>query len=143
MNLTVQYVEAAYVQQTWPVVEPFLQDALTKGIDFPDWAACYNIHHVRQYLTSGQWMLLVLTDEDNTIHGALTVSFINYPLHRVAFVTCIGGKMIATQDTFDQLKAILKLHGATKIQGSGRDAVVRLWRRFEFEPRNTLFEVQI
>lgn len=140
MKLTVRYVETNDVQQAWPMAEPFLEDALTKGIDFPEWAACYNIHHVRQYVTAGQWLLLVFTDENNTVHGASTVSFINYPLHRVAFVTCIGGKMIANQDTFNQLKAILKSHGATKIQGSGRDAIVRLWRRFNFEPRNTLVE---
>jgi hypothetical protein len=61
----------------------------------------------------------------------------------VAFVTAIGGKLISSQETFDQLKTLLKLRGATKIQGYGRDAIVRLWKRYDFEPRNTLVEVLI
>ena len=77
------------------------------------------------------------------IHGACTVSFLNYPLHRVAFITTIGGKLISNDDTFQQLKTILKASGATKIQGYGRDAIVRLWKRYNFEPRNTLVEVLI
>jgi len=140
MKLAVQHVDTNHVQQVWPMVEPFLNDALTKGVDFPDWAACYNIHHVQQFVTGGQWLLLVAADEENKIHGAATVSFINYPLHRVAFITCIGGKLISSKETFEQLKVILKSRGATKIQGSGRDAIVRLWKRYNFEPRNTLVE---
>ena len=140
MNLKVQHVETDHVQQVWPLVEGYLHDALNKGVDFADWATSYNIHHVRQYVAGGQWLLLVAADEENKIHGAATVSFINYPLHRVAFISCIGGKLISNQDTFEQLKAILKSRGATKIQGSGRDAIVRLWKRYNFEPRNTLVE---
>jgi hypothetical protein len=64
-------------------------------------------------------------------------------LHRVAFITSTGGKFIATKEVFAQLKRILKELGATKIQGYGKDSIVRLWRRFDFEPRNTLFEVLI
>lgn len=141
MKLTIQHVNTDNVQQIWPMVEGFLQDALAKGGDFPDWAASYNISHIQQFLTSGQWLLLVAADEERKIHGAATVSFINYPLHRVAFVTAIGGKLISSQDTFDQLKLILQSRGATKIQGYGRPAIVRLWKRYNFEPRNTLVEV--
>ena len=143
MTLSIRSVDVNHIQQSWHLVKGYLEDALTKGNDFPDWAACYNINHVQQYVTAGQWLLLVAVDEQNEIHGAGTVSFINYPLHRVAFVTCIGGKLISNHDTFAQLKQILKAHGATKIQGSGRDAIVRLWKRYDFEPRNTLVEVLI
>jgi hypothetical protein len=141
MNLTLRTVDAAYVHQTWPLVSGFVEDALVKGHDFPEWAACYNADHVLQFLASGQWLLIVAVDEEACVRGACTVSFLNYPLHRVAFVTAIGGKLISGQDTFQQLKQILKAHGATKIQGSGSAAIVRLWKRFNFEPRNTLVEV--
>ena len=80
---------------------------------------------------------------DGDAHGPATVSFINYPIHRVAFVTAIGGKLISNQETFEQFKALLKNRGATKIQGYGRDAIVRLWKQYNFEPRNTLVEVLI
>ena len=143
MTLSIRSVDVSYVHQTWPMVKTYLEDALTKGHDFPDWAACYNIDHIQQYVVSGQWVLLVAIDEEMKIHGAATVSFMNYPLHRVAFITCIGGKLISNQETFNQLKLLLKSHGATKIQGSGRESIVRLWKRYNFEPRNTLVEVLI
>ena len=116
---------------------------MAKGGDFPDWAASYTVDHIQAFLAAGQWLLLVATNENGEIHGAATVSFINYPLHRVAFITAIGGKLISNDDTFEQLKLILKQRGATKIQGYGRDAIVRLWKRYNFEPRNTLVEVLI
>jgi hypothetical protein len=86
---------------------------------------------------------LVAVDEENKIHGAATVSFSNYPMNRVAFITLIGGKLIANQDTFEQFKTVLKQRGATKVQGYGRESIVRLWRRLGFEPRTTLVEVQL
>jgi hypothetical protein len=136
-------VDVNYIQQTWPIVKPFIDEAMEKGGDFPEWAAGYTVDHIQGYLTAGQWLLLVAVDEEHVIHGAATVSFINYPLHRVAFVTAIGGKLISSKETFEQLKALLKLRGATKIQGYGRESIVRLWKRYNFEPRNTLVEVLI
>ena len=143
MNLTVQPVDPNYIVQIWPMVEPYLADALTKDNDAPAWSECYNIHHVQAFLTSGVWLLLVAVDEAGGIHGAATVSFANYPMNRVAFITLIGGKLVSSQETFAQLKLILKQRGATKIQGYGREAIVRLWKRYGFEPRTTLVEVQI
>ena len=143
MSLKIRSVDVSYTHQTWPMVKPFIEDALTKGNDYPDWAAAYNVDHIQQYVTSGQWVLLVAIDEEMKIHGAATVSFINYPLHRVAYITAIGGKLISNQDTFEQLKLVLKSYGATKIQGNGRESIVRLWKRYNFEPRNTLVEVLI
>lgn len=143
MNLTVKPVGANYVHQTWPMVKPFVDDALTKGHEFPDWAMQYNADHVLQFLASGSWLLLVAVDEEMNIHGMCTVSFLNYPMHRVAFVTTIGGKLISNDDTFEQFRQILKSHGATKIQGYCRESIVRLWKRYNFEPRHTLVEVLI
>ncbi len=143
MKLTVQYVDINYVNQVWPFVKDYLEDALTKGNDAPDWSDCYNLHHVQGFVTSGIWMLLVASDEEGKIHGAATVSFAIYPIHKVAFITLIGGRIIANRDTFEQLKAVLRQRGATKVQGYGRESIVRLWKRFGFEPRTTLMEVQL
>lgn len=143
MSLTVRPVDTIHTQQVWPMVEGFIQEALEKGGDFPDWAAGYNASHVQAYLASGQWTLLVATDEEGKIHGAMTISFINYPLHRVAFVTTTGGKFIANPELLEQLKALVKLHGATKIQAYCRESMVRLLARANFEPRNTLVEVLV
>lgn len=143
MTLTVRPVDINHIQQVWPMVQGYVQEALDKGGDFPEYAASYNIHHVQSFVTSGQWLLLVAVDEEKVIHGAMTVSFINYPLHRVAFVTTTGGKFIANPELLEQLKALVKLHGATKIQAFCRESMVRLLSRAGFEPRNTLVEVLV
>jgi len=143
MTLSIRHVDTNYVQQTWHMVKPFIEEAMTKSGDFPESANNYTVDHIQSFLTSGAWLLVVAVDEENNVQGAATVSFINYPLHRVAFVTAIGGKLISNEDTFEQFKTLLKLRGATKIQGYGRDAIVRLWKRYNFEPRNTLVEVLI
>ena len=139
MSLTVRPVDTNYVQQVWPMVEGYLQSALEKDGTCTD----YNLHHIQSFLATGQWLLLVAVDEAGQIHGAGTVSFINYPLSRVAFITAIGGKLISNDNTFEQLKALLKQRGATKIQGYGREAIVRLWKRYKFEPRTSLVEVML
>lgn len=139
MDLVIHPVDTHLVQQVWPHVVGYLEDALQKS----EGAVDYNVHHVQMFLTSGQWMLLVAVDAQNQVHGAATVSFINYPLSRVAFITGIGGKLVSSEGTFEQLKTILKQRGATKIQGFGRDAIVRLWKRYGFEPKTTLVEVTI
>jgi hypothetical protein len=143
MTLSIRPVDVAYIHQTWPLVKPFIEEAMEKGGDFPEWSTNYTIEHIQLFLVSGQWLLLVAVDENNEIHGAATISFISYPMHRVAFVTAIGGKLISNKETFEQLKALLKQRGATKIQGYGRESIVRLWKRYNFEPRNTLVEVQL
>ena len=143
MNLSIQVVDPNYIAQIWSRVDNYLIDALIKDNDAPEWSNCYNIHHVQGFLTSGMWLLLVAVDEEGEIHGAATVSFANYPMARVAFITLIGGKLISNRDTFEQLKMILKQRGATKVQGYGRESIVRLWKRYGFEPRTTLVEVQL
>ena len=143
MSLVVHPVDTSHAQQIWPMVEGYIQEALDKGGDFPEWANGYNLSHVQGYVTSGQWLLLVAVDEENAIHGAMTVSFINYPLHRVAFVTTTGGKFIANPELLEQLKSLVKHRGATKIQAFCRESMVRLLARANFEPRNTLVEVLV
>lgn len=143
MSLVIRPVEVNYVSQVWPRVESFLNDALVKDSDVPDWSDCYNIHHIQGFVTSGQWLLLVAVDDKNEIHGAATVTFSNYPMNRVAFITLIGGHLVSNPDTFEQLRNLLKSYGATKLQGYGRPAIVRLWKRYGFEPRTTLVEVKL
>ena len=139
MSLTVRPVDTNFVQQVWPLVEQYIQSALEKDGTCTD----YNVHHIQAFLAGGQWLLLVAVDEQGQIHGAMTVSFVNYPMHRVAFVTTTGGKFIANPALLEQLKQILKTRGATKIQAFGRESMVRLLEKSGFEPRNTLVEVQI
>jgi len=132
-----------YVHQTWPKVKDFLLAGILEGADTAHQNNVYNIDHVLGYVASGEWELLVAVDEDNTIHGAATVSYVNYPLHRVAFITSIGGKFVCTKSTVAQMKDFLKLRGVTMIQAYGRESISRLWQRHNFKPRSTLLELQL
>lgn len=139
MSISIQPVDTNFVQRIWPMVEGYLQSALDKG----EGPADYNIHHVQMFLTSGQWLLVVAVDEDNVVHGAMTVSFINYPMSRVAFITATGGKGVVNLASLEQLKSIVQARGATKIQAFGRESMVKLLAKSGFEPRTTLVEVTI
>ena len=138
MSLLVRLISSQHVSQNWDLVERFIKDAEDKF-----GGAEYTAEQIKVYLVQGQWMLLVAVDESNEIHGAATISFINYPNDRVAFVTAIGGKLITSQETFEQMSEILKVNGATKIQGTAKDAVVRLWKRFGFEEKAILVEAKL
>ena len=141
MNLTIRPVDLAYIHQTWHLVKDYIAESLEKGMtnDMPD----YTLDHIQAFLASGQWILLVAIDELNVIHGAMTMSFINYPLNRVAFVTTTGGKLIINKDTFNQLKSIAKYHGATKIQAMARPAMVKLLQKCDMVPCNTMMEFKL
>jgi len=138
MTLSVRVIPSNSVSQNWHLVEAFIKSAEEKF-----GGAEYTTEQIKVYLVQGQWMLLVAVDEDNEIQGAATVSFINYPNDRVAFVTSIGGKLVTSQDTFKQMSEILKVNGATKIQGVAKEAIARLWKRFGFEEKAILVETKL
>lgn len=141
MSLTIQTVGNEYIHQTWPLVKDYIAESLKKGMSngTPDYA----LDHIQAFVAAGQWTLLVAVDDTNAICGAMTLSFVNYPLHRIAFVTTTGGKLIINKDTFNQLKNIAKYHGATKIQAMARPAMVKLLQKCDMVPCNTMMEFKL
>ena len=137
MTLTVQHVPQQYAAQTWPLVEKFI--AATEKFGGDD----YSLEQIKMYVTLGHWTLLVATDEDKQIYGAMTISFQSYPNDRVAFVTSAGGAGIVNEPVLDQLKTVLRGMGATKIQAGGRPAMVRLLESRGFVQRYTVVETKI
>ena len=137
MNLNIQPVPTTKFHQTWPLVEDFLAEALKWGEDD------YTKEQAKALLAQGSWLLLVAVDEENKIHGAASVNFINMPNDRVAFITAIGGKLISNTDTYAQLCDVLKGFGATKIQGAARESIARLWSRYGFKERYIIVEAKI
>lgn len=135
---TIQFVPHHLIHHVWPDVDKFLWDALEK-------AECteYGIDQLKAFVAQGQQDLFVAVDEDNVVHGAATVSYMNYPNHRVAFVTAIGGKLFTNQDTWGQFTALLKLKGATRVQGAARESIARLWRRYGFKERHVIVEADL
>ena len=120
--MTLQRVPVEWLHATWPQVEEYLVDALhyAKG-DF-------TLDQVKVYLAQGQWHLLVVTDAD-AISGATTVEFQNRPNARVAFVTLVGGKEVATPELAEQLKVYARSMGATVLEAAARESAARLWAR--------------
>lgn len=135
--MKIQHVPVEFVQQVWPSVEGFITSANEYGGDD------YTLEQIRLYVGTGQWLLLVASDEENKIHGAATVNIYNMPNDRIAFITFIGGKLISSHDTFEQMVRILKAYGATKIQGAARESIARLWKRYGFIERHIIVETRI
>ena len=119
--MKIQPVLTQNVQQVWPLVERFIKSAL----DFSK--GDYDAEHAKVYLSQGIWHLLVAVDESGEIKGACTIEYINRPNSRVAMITAVGGKFVSTPEVFDQLRNILKLNGATHIEGAARESIARLW----------------
>jgi len=137
MTLIVQHVPHHFAAQTWPMVEEFIASAEKLG------GGDYTLEQIKMYVTLGHWTLLVAADENRQIHGAMTITFQNYPNDRVAFVTCAGGAGIVNELLLDQLKEMLRSMGATKIQAGGRPAMVRLLESQGFARRYTVVETEI
>lgn len=135
--MIIERVPLQYVNQVWPLAAPHLDSAL-EHVGRGD----YTLDHVQALVSTGTWALLVAS-EDKELRGAATVELFNRPTARVAMITLIGGKMISSQDTFEQLKQILRQMGATTIEGAAREAIARLWSRYGFEEKYRIVGVKI
>lgn len=137
--MKIQHVPVELVHQVWPKVVGFIDSAVIQQAGEPD----FHIEHVKSYVANGQWVLAVAVDDELNFHGAMTINFFNRPNDRVAFITYIGGRLIANEDTFSQLCTLCKSFGATKIEGAVNEAVSRLWRRFGFQEKYRIAEVAL
>lgn len=134
--MNIQRVDVGHVHQVWSVVEGYIASALEHA------KGDYTLESVKVLLVTGQWVLLVAVDE-NGVQGAATVTFMNRPHDRVAFITLIGGKLISSGETFAQLKDLLRSLGATCIEGAARESIARLWSRYGFEEKYKIVGVKI
>ena len=134
--MQVQRVDISHVNQVWPMVEQFIADALEHS------CGDYTVEQAKTLVVMGHWTLLVAAD-DAGVYGAATVSFSNRPNDRVAFITAIGGKLISSPETFEQLKAVLSAIGATYIEGAARESIARLWSRYGFEEKYRIVGVKL
>ena len=134
--MNIERVDPAHVHHVWPMVEEFLSSALehSKGD--------YTLDQVKTLVAMGNWTLLVAVD-DNGVQGAATVDFFNRPNDRVAFVTSIGGRLVSSPDSVEQLKRLLGSLGATCIEGAARESIARLWSRYGFEEKYRIVGVRI
>jgi len=135
--MKIQHVPVQFAAQTWDFVRDFLAESQMHS------QGDYTLDQIKLFVLTGQWLLLVAVDDEQKIHGAMTVEFTNRPNHRVAFITGTGGKFILTEGTFKQLENACKENGATLIECAARDSVARLLTRFGFEEKYRILGVSL
>lgn len=118
----VKQVPTQFIHHVWPSIKPMLEKALAHS------AGEYNTEQLKVMLVCGSQTLLI-SENDGEITGAATVSFENYPNDRIAFITSIGGKMIANKEVWDQFEVWCKNNGCTKVRGFAFESVARLWKK--------------
>jgi len=136
--MKIQHVDLVHIHVIWEQIAPFFKSALEKSeVDE------YTLDQVKVRITDGTWRVLVAVDEANVIAGAAALHFFNRPDSRVGYINLIGGRLISNADTFEQLKNFMRVNGATKIEGSARESVARLWTRYGFKEKYRVVGVSI
>ena len=123
-----QIVNAGHVHQLWDKVSHLL-DASCASCTTGDTSA----EHIKVQVMNGFQTMFVITDEANEISGVATVELINYPNHRVAQITALGGRDIVGIETFGQFEEWAKAHGATKIRAWAKEPQARLYKKVGLE----------
>jgi hypothetical protein len=136
MMAVVAKVPFAQIHQTWPLVEQYFAavEPHTKGD--------YTLDQIRMKLGVGDWWLITFT-EGETIIGAMSMHYENRANARVAFITCLAGDGMTTDDNWVQLRDICKKDGATMIEAAMRPSTFRLWSRLGFEEKYLIAGVKL
>lgn len=137
MTITVRPVSTTIFHQVWPSIE----DLFIKANKYD--AGDYTIDQIKAFLASGNWLLLVATDEENKIHGVAAINFYNMPNYRVGFITAMAGKAIVNEDVYKQVCEILKANGATRVQCAARESAARLYKQVGMQERHIIMETQL
>jgi len=119
----VQVVGPDQIHRLWDEVEDWLKGYIELANN-----EC-TIEQLKGLLAVGARILLVSSDEDNELTGAMTVEFINHPNERVMFISALGGKGIVNEQTFSQVEEWAKMQGATKVIAWAKEGQVRLYKQ--------------
>ena len=123
MTLSIRSVPIQFVNQVWASVGNFIEES----VNFAEGEI--SLDETKYQIVTGNWILYIVTDEENNVHGAVTVAFFNRTDNRVAFITNIGGRLLTDRHLFAQFSDLLRQNGATCIEGNVRDSLFRLWTR--------------
>jgi hypothetical protein len=140
MTLKVQHVAREHIHQVWPLVEHWLLPVFEKS----DASKYYDIEHLKYLCLIGEQVLIVGSDEEGVIHGAVAIQWLNFPKARVAYITAIGGRLLASKENHAEFISWVRAHGGTRIEGSANEAVARLWKqKLGYSPRQITVELEI
>lgn len=115
------HIDPIYLDTVWPHVEALLFSAVAKAHGEVD------ISQLRAEIVRGD-VILVIWQDDGKVVSAGTVSFINYPNYRVAYVSFLSGRF--SEASFSAFKDWCRRCGASKIQCWTDDAIARLYQRY-------------
>lgn len=133
----VDVVPLEFVNIVWPKIEEYVANALVYS------NGTLSLDEVKVRVVDGSWTIIVAIDNADTIQGAAIVSFFNRTDNRVAYVSAIGGRLITNKETFSQFCDILKRYGATCIEGTVRDSLLRLWERIGARKQSNYIQITL
>ena len=130
--LEVGWIPVEGIEAFWSEVEPFIARSCEESLgDLP-------LIELKEKLLVGEWTLIVVYELDTAkIEGAVVVHIYDRVNDKVAFVTAIGGLFITNEYSFERLKELLRVFGATCIEGNVRDSVLKLLSKLGFEKKST------
>lgn len=130
--LEVGWIPVEGIEAFWSEVEPFIARSCEESLgDLP-------LIELKEKLLVGEWTLIVVYELDTAkIEGAVVVHIYDRVNDKVAFVTAISGLFITNEYSFERLKELLRVFGATCIEGNVRDSVLKLLSKLGFEKKST------
>ena len=135
MNLYI--VPTNQVHRFWDKAVPHIKQAMKMG------DGEYTIDQLKLLVIQGQQQLLMVMDDEDKCHVALTIQWTTLGSQRVCYISYIGGNN--TQECWDQFVQWVKNSGGTSIQGSTKSkAIARLWRMaYKMQSKYTLMELKL
>jgi glycine betaine/choline ABC-type transport system substrate-binding protein len=126
-HIKIKLVDVTELAHYWGACEPLIAAGLAPS----DGES--SAQHVHSDLQEQRTQLIVGLDQQNNVLAAMVVQFIHYPNYKVAHVYSIGGRgVIENAVHWASIKAWMKQHGASKVQGVCKPAQARLWQKLGF-----------
>jgi hypothetical protein len=134
-NLVIRPIPLELVNQFMTLARPHIEAGLSNSDLSFDQASVF--------LSNGSWQLLIALDEQENLQGAYTLALANEPNDRTATIVTAGGRGLADPAAFEQVCAIAKSYGATKIQALAKESAARLYRRAGLVEKAILMEKKL
>jgi hypothetical protein len=140
MKLKVQHVDPKHIHHVWPLVKPWFEAVFENS----SLGEQYSIDNIKDYIIRGEYTLVVVSDDEGVIHGAISLRWINSPHSRIALVVAIGGKLISSKEAHQEFVNWVRAMGGTKIQGYAKESVARLWKqKLGYTPAHIVMELNV
>lgn len=135
--MPLHHVPPNILPSIWPLAAPLLQ----KAIDLDPTAI--TIEQVEYGVRTGVFQLLVWEEPEEGITGAVTVSFQDLPMYRVAHAHLMGGKSIVRPHVFEAAMHWMRLNGATKAQCWCKDNLVPMYEKMGMTNTHKVMRIEL